>query len=112
MLGQSQGRGCASSESRFPALNVHTAPLACVAADRRGGGGAAAEPRRASSCTSLFDACPMCAKDPVEPIRIEGQWACRSCTAGCSICGSPCVPGDDACSECVRHLNAAEAIPA
>jgi hypothetical protein len=36
---------------------------------------------------------------------------CRACTSACTICGSACVPGDDACTECVRHLGL-EAIPA
>jgi hypothetical protein len=34
-------------------------------------------------------------------VRVEGQMACRSCTGACIICGSPCIHGDEACSECV-----------
>jgi len=55
----------------------------------------------------------MCAKAPVEPVRVDGQLACRACTSACVICGSACVPGDDACAECLPHLGLdREVIPA
>jgi hypothetical protein len=44
----------------------------------------------------------MCGKPPVEPVRVDGQMACRSCTGACLVCGAACVAGDDACTECVR----------
>lgn len=51
----------------------------------------------------------MCGKEPVEPVRVDGQMACRSCTGSCLVCGDPCVHGDEACREC---LQAAWAVPA
>ena len=115
LLGQSQGRGYASAEARVPALNVRF-----IGADLHQPG-----PQRHQlvwhqpvDCSdswkaSIFDDCPMCGKAPVEPVRVDGQLACRACTSACIICGSACVPGDDACTECVRHLSLdREAIPA
>lgn len=57
--------------------------------------------------------CPLCGCPPVEPVRVDGQCVCRSCADTCSVCGRACVPGDDACGECIRQLAAAgEAVPA
>lgn len=114
MLGQSQGRGYASAEARVPALYVRPSVLTCTNTVRSGaaaaGGG---RPAPGSWKASIFDDCPMCGKAPVEPVRVDGQLACRACTSACTICGSACVPGDDACTECVRHLSLErEAIPA
>ncbi len=112
LLGQSQGRGYASSEARVPALNVQSSILTCTN-NVRSGAAAAGGARAAlgSWKPSIFDDCPMCGKAPVEPVRVEGQLACRTCTSACTICGSACVPGEDACTECVRHLDP-EAVPA
>ncbi|OOK65192.1 hypothetical protein BZL29_7717 [Mycobacterium kansasii] len=54
--------------------------------------------------SAAFADCPLCGKEPLEPVRVEGQWACRGCTGACLLCGWPCVPGDEACVECVRLL--------
>jgi hypothetical protein len=112
LLGQSQGRGYASTEARVPALNVHSSLLTCTNQVRSGSAASAVHhPAIGSWKASIFDDCPMCGTAPVEPVRVEGQLACRKCTSACTICGSACVPGDDACTECVRHLNL-EAVPA
>ena len=114
LLGQSQGRGYASTEARVPALSVRSSVLTCTNPVRSAAPAAdAADLGLGSWKPSIFDDCPMCGKAPVEPVRVDGQLACRSCTSACTICGSACVPGDDACSECVRHLSLdREAIPA
>jgi len=44
----------------------------------------------------------MCGQQPIEPVRVDGQLACRSCTGACVVCGDACVPGDEACTECAR----------
>jgi len=56
---------------------------------------------------SIFDVCPMCGVQPVEPVRVDGQLACRACTTACIVCGDPSVPGDDACAECLRLVDGA-----
>ena len=114
MLSPSQERGYASAESRLPALIVHSSVLTCTNPVTSGPRAAATRRLAADSWkASIFDNCPMCDKAPLEPVRIDGQLACRTCTSACTVCGSACVPGDDACSECVRHLGLDwEAIPA
>lgn len=105
MLGQSQGRGCASTDASDPTLMVHSSVLTCTNQVRSGSAAAVAGPSAVDNWkASIFDDCPMCAKPPVEPVRVDGQLACRACTSACTICGSACVPGDDACTECVRHV--------
>ena len=112
MLSQSQGRGYASTEARVPALIVHSSVLTCTNQVRSGSVTAVVDRSAVGNWkASIFDDCPMCAKPPVEPVRVEGQLACRACTSACTICGSACVPGDDACTECVRLLSL-EAVPA
>lgn len=114
MLGQSQGRGYASTDASVPALNLDSSVLTCTntAADGAGAGpNALLAP--GSWHSSIFDECPMCGKAPLEPVRVDGQLACRACTSACTICGWPCVFGDDACSECIRHLSLQrQAVPA
>lgn len=110
MTGQSQGRGLASPESSAPALNIQSPLAACTSSGRRPDWSAPApDPAPARQHASIFDDCPMCGKLPVEPVHVAGQLACRGCTGVCSICERACIPGDDACDECIRHL---EAIPA
>ena len=113
LLGQSQGRGYASAESSVPALNVRSSVLTCTNPVRSGTSSSGTSHRCSDSWkASLFDDCPMCGKAPVEPVRVEGRLACRACTSACTICGAACVPGDDACRECIRHLSLnREAIP-
>lgn len=103
MLGQSQGRGYASTEASVPALKVHSASLNCTNGARSGGrqpGVRVVAPD--SSKTSMLADCPMCGKQPVEPVRVEGQMTCQGCTGACIVCGSACVPNDEVCSECCR----------
>lgn len=72
-------------------------------------GPVAAGSTRSVRFASIFNSCPMCDKPPREPVRIEGQFACRGCTGSCSICGSSCIPGDDTCTQCLHTLRAAAA---
>jgi hypothetical protein len=105
LLGQSQGRGCASTDASVPALIVHSSVLTCTNQVRSGSAAAVAGQSIVGNWkASIFDDCPMCGKPPVEPVRVDGQLACQACTSACIICGSACVPGDDACTECVRHV--------
>ena len=111
MPGQSQGRGYASTESSVPALNVHSSLLTCTNTARGGAAAVQGSPLAPGSWTPpIFDQCPLCGKVPVEPVRVDGQLACWACTSACTICGSACVPGEDACSECVRHLGLQRAV--
>jgi len=106
LLSQSQGRRCASTESRVPARNVRSSVLTCTNTVRSGSGSTSVDQLAFDRWTpSIFDDCPMCGKAPREPVRVDGQLACRACTSACTICGWACVSGDDACSECLRHLS-------
>jgi len=88
--------------------------LNCTNIVRSGGGTAAPALLVPGSWkASIFDDCPMCGKQPLEPVRVDGQLACRACTGACTICGGACIPGDEACSECSSHLEVTfEAVPA
>ena len=114
MLGQSQGRGLPSTEASVQALKVRNTVLNCTNIVRSGGGTAAPALLVPGSWkASIFDDCPMCGKQPLEPVRVDGQLACRACTGACTICGGACIPGDEACSECSSHLEVTfEAVPA
>lgn len=113
MLGQSQGRGLASTESSVLALKVRSTVLTCTNPVRSAGGPSTASlPAPDSWKASIFDDCPMCGKQPLEPVRVDGQLACRTCTGACTICGDACVPGDEACSECIRLTGVFEVVPA
>lgn len=100
---RSQGRGYPITESRVAARNRGIAALTCDNASRHGAAATRAIPA-APACwsPSLFDDCPLCGKSPIEPVRVEGQLACRGCTGACVVCGAACIPGDDACGECAR----------
>ena len=111
LLGQSQGKGCALTESGVPALKVHTPVLNCGdtraargQADAARYGGPDSWPLAGGRVPSIFDDCPLCGKPPIEPVFCDGQMACRTCTGACTICGAACIPGDDACGECALHL--------
>lgn len=105
LLSQSQGRGYPSAESSLSALNARSAVLTCTDAPLIAAAAAVTAPRsRAGHPSAVFADCPLCGREPLEPVRVEGQWACRSCTSACLLCSGPCVPGDEACDECVRHL--------
>lgn len=102
LLSQSQGRGYPSAESSLSALNARSTVLTCTNTPL---GAAVTAPRSDAGCPpAVFADCPLCGREPLEPVRVEGQWACRSCTGACLLCSGPCVPGDEACDECVRHL--------
>lgn len=102
MLSHSQGRGYAATESSPSALNADSVMLTCT--NPVGGAVRSAQTGQPGhgSCTVVFEECPMCGKQPLEPVRVDGQLACRGCTSACTICGWPCIPGDDACGECIR----------
>ncbi|WP_293002579.1 hypothetical protein [Mycobacterium sp.] len=53
----------------------------------------------------VAEGCPLCAKTPVEPVRLEGQMACRGCTSSCVSCSAPCVPGDELCQQCLALMS-------
>jgi hypothetical protein len=95
----------ASTDASVPAPIAHSSILTCTNRVRSGSAATTAGQLTVGNWkASIFDDCPMCAKPPVEPVRVDGQLACRACTSACTICGSACVPGDDACTECVRHV--------
>lgn len=105
LLSQSQGRGYPSAESSLSALNVRSAVLTCTNTGLHVAAAAVTASLGLSQpASAVFADCPLCSKEPIEPVRVEGQWACRSCTSACLLCSGPCVPGDEACDECIRHL--------
>lgn len=105
LLSQSQGRGYPSAESSLSALNVRSAVLTCTNTGLDVAAAAVTASLGLSQpASAVFADCPLCGKEPIEPVRVEGQWACRSCTSACLLCSGPCVPGDEACDECIRHL--------
>lgn len=61
----------------------------------------------ASSTTDVGDQwlCPMCGQLPIEPVRLEGGYACAAHTGACTVCGDPIVPGDDVCHHCELLIN-------
>ena len=99
MNGQFQFTAYPLSESRLAARNGNISGFACADAALHGGVAAVAIPS-----PTLFDDCPLCGKAPIEPVRVEGQLVCRGCTGACVVCSAACIPGDDACGECVRCL--------
>lgn len=106
MLGHLQVKGLSTAESSVGTRNVRVADHSRSAAPR--GSLVAAESTAESpigSRPSIFDDCPLCGKQPVEPVRVDSQVTCRTCAGGCAICGAACLPGDDACVECVRGLD-------
>jgi hypothetical protein len=100
--GHTQGSGCSTAESTREADSsaVVEAPACALGLHN----GVAAGHRR-HAVPSVFDTCPMCGRLPVDPVLIEGQMACWTCTAACTVCGSPSVPGDGACAGCMALLN-------
>lgn len=105
LLSQSQGRGYPPAESSLSALHARSTVLTCTnTGDGVASAALAAPRRRVAHASAVFADCPLCGKEPLEPVRVEGQWACRGCTSACLVCSWPCVPGDEACGECIRHL--------
>ena len=84
VLGRSQGKGYAPTESRVPALTLQS---------QIPGG------QRAAART-----CPCCEREPREPVFVDGQLVCRACTSACAVCSSSCLPGAEVCDECAQHL--------
>ena len=84
VLGRSQGKGYAPTESRVPALTLQS---------QIPGG------QRAAART-----CPCGEREPREPVFVDGQLVCRACTSACAVCSSSCLPGAEVCDECAQHL--------
>lgn len=106
MLGHIQGRGLSVAESSVTPQKVPSASLNCAdfASDAVPATNAAVI-SLANRSTSKLDECPMCGKPPVEPVRVEGVFACRGCTGGCMICGAACIHGDEVCGDCTRAFD-------
>lgn len=113
--GRSQGRGYALAEASVAALEYQIPVV--TSADQPGGRGVGGvtglggtdswqgPPEAAPvAAASLFDDCPLCGHTPREPVFLAGQMSCRGCTGSCSICSDVCLPGDEACDECLRML--------
>jgi hypothetical protein len=101
-----------SPGASIPARKVHSGLLTCVDPAAHADSGAAGRRLTAVSWSPVFDRCPMCDKTPVEPVRIEGQMACRACTSSCVSCSAPCVPGDEMCQECLALMSPPLAVSA
>lgn len=95
MQGLSQGKGLSQSGSRSDAQKVQSPSDAPVRV-------AARLPIR--PVTSIFASCPCCGHEPVEPVLLDGSFVCRGCSATCTLCGGHALPGEDACSECLRMV--------
>lgn len=103
MLGHIQGRGLSVPESSVTPQKVRSASLNCAdSASRAIPATKAAVISLASWSTSKLEECPMCGQPPVEPVRVEGVFACRGCTGGCIVCGASCIHGDEVCADCTR----------
>lgn len=112
MPGRPNLRGCPLTEARLAGRRCEIVVSAGGdAAARNDAVKAAVTPSVECWSPSLFNDCPLCGKVPIEPVRVEGQLACRGCTGACVVCGAACIPGDDACSECVRSLRV-QVVPA
>jgi hypothetical protein len=61
---------------------------------------------------SIFGTCPCCGRVPGEPVFLDGRLACRECISTCNLCRAACLPGDEACSECLRHLHPVSGVAA
>ncbi|SIE15932.1 Uncharacterised protein [Mycobacteroides abscessus subsp. abscessus] len=57
--------------------------------------------------SNLFT-CPMCEEPAVEPVRLEGALWCAQHVSRC-MCGAPALPGDEACTECLKMIRVAPA---
>lgn len=107
LLGQYQGRGLPPTESSVLAPTLGSTVLSCANSVRSGRGAPSNASPVSGRRSSIFDDCPLCGRQPVEPVRVDGQLACAGCTSACTVCGSPAVPGDDACGVCLRHIDPA-----
>lgn len=91
---------------------MHSSVLSCVNPAADADRDSSAAPLSAVSWSAAFDECPLCNKTPVEPVRIEGQMACRACTSSCVSCSAPCVPGEELCQECLALMSPPLAVSA
>lgn len=82
--GRSQGKGYAPAESRVPALTLQL--------------------QISRGHSAVVRSCPCCEQEPREPVFLDGQLVCRSCTSACAVCSSSCLPGAEVCDECAQHL--------
>jgi hypothetical protein len=105
LLSRSQGSGLPTTDASVSTRKACSLLLNC--ADLSAGAASAAQDKVATpvSWSSIFDLCPLCGEAPLETVRVDGQMACRSCTSSCTICSSPSVPGEEACTECLNHLS-------
>lgn len=101
-----------SSGASIPARKVHSSLLSCVDPAADADRDAPAATLGAVSWPTGGDGCPLCNKTPVEPVRIEGQMACRACTSSCVSCSAPCVPGEELCQECLALMSPPLAVSA
>lgn len=81
--GRSQGKGYALTDARVPALTFQTP--------------------QPSGVPAAAHTCPCCEQEPREPVFLNGQLVCRTCTSACAVCSSTCLP-DGICDECLLHL--------
>lgn len=105
MPSRSQGRGYASTGASVAPRKVHSGLLSCSDAASRADLGPAGARLTAVSWAAALEGCPLCAKTPVEPVRLDGQMACRACTSSCVSCSAPCVPGDEMCQQCLALMS-------
>lgn len=101
MPSRSQGRGYAPTGASIPARKVHSGLLNCAKSPSQADADAADPPLTSVSWSPFAETCPLCERTPVEPVRVDGQMACRGCTSSCVSCSAPCVPGDEMCQECL-----------
>lgn len=101
MQGQSQSKGLPQSKATFTAINVRSNSRSVIF----GSSALAESPDVLAPVTSIFSRCPCCDNEPVEPVFLDGSFVCRTCSATCALCGHSCLPGDDACTECLQHLH-------
>lgn len=102
MPSPSQGRGYASTESTVSSPDFQTPTATCANAGLDARSSVNELQIEPVSYTAAFRSvnCPMCDCDPVDPVRCEGQMACRSCTSSCVICTAACPSGDETCGMC------------
>jgi hypothetical protein len=112
LLSRSQGSGLPTTDASVSTRKACSPLRNC--ADLSANAVSAAQDNVATpvSWSLILDLCPLCGEAPLETVRVDGQMACRSCTSSCTICSSPSVPGEEACTECLNHLSPQPAVPA
>lgn len=109
---RSQGRRLAKDAARVPAPKIQKQTLTCLNSHRAGDSTVTNRPGgpRCWDSSTVANECPVCAKQPTEPVTVDGQFACLSCTEPCAVCGHAVLPGDITCTSCVRELGLAQAV--